>query len=136
MAPLSIAKIPYLLDGRLAQALPLVDIAWQGKKFAVPPCKIWIRPTCKAGGLVDLEKGEYGYSRRVGVYIIDVYAPNNLDPADAWGVAELLEKEFRRVCIGGIQTEDPDSANMGVEKDNDSFRVRVAALSRQLPLRE
>ena len=125
MPPVSIARIPFILDGYLADQLPGVTIAFQGVEFTPPENVLWIRPTCKTGGMTDMEKGLDGYSRRSGIYMIDIFIPWPGPAFDAWSMAASIESLFRRQCIEGIYTEDPHSDNMGVDQYN-KFQVRTS----------
>ncbi|MDR2892984.1 MAG: DUF4128 domain-containing protein [Deltaproteobacteria bacterium] len=125
MPPVSIAKIPFILDSYLAAGLLGAVIAYEGQKFDPPNNKLWLRPVCKTGDMLDNEKGKDGYSRRVGVYLVDIFAPKDgPDIADAWELAAQVEKLFRRECIDCVITEDPSIANLGLN-DRDNFQLRV-----------
>lgn len=126
MPPIPISQIPSLLDDHLATIPELsgVFIGWQSSQATPPSNALWIRPVCNAGEIAGVEKGKDGYSRRKGMYLIDVYVPTQVDAADAWAMAAVLEKAFRRECIDGLQTEDPHTANMGVDETN-KYSVRV-----------
>lgn len=125
MPPVPVSSIPFILDNFLIQKFPGTVVICQGVQGKPPPRNLWMRTTCKTGEQIDMEKGLEGYSRRVGVYLIDISAPLPKKPVDAWKLAEQVENAFRRESIEGIQVEDPKSENMGVDSDNDSFRVRV-----------
>lgn len=125
MPPVSLSDIPVILDRFLHQKFPGVTIFYQGVQGTPPPKKLWMRSTCKTGEQIDLEKGMEGYSQRVGVYLIDISAPHPKSSKDAWKLAEQVENAFRRENIQGVQIEDPKSENMGIDSNNNSFRVRV-----------
>ena len=126
MPPIPISQIPSLLDDHLAAIPELsgVFIGWQAGQLTPPTDALWLRPVCNAGETTGAEKGAGGYSRRKGTYLIDVFVPSNVDAADAWNMAAVLEKAFRRECIGGLQTEDPHTANMGTDETT-QYSVRV-----------
>lgn len=125
MPPVSIDRIPFILDGALAAALPGAKIAFQGEQFEPPKKGIWIRPTCKTGDMEDDEKGDEGWSRRHGDYLVDIFSPWPGSTAEAWRMAAKIEAAFRCKCFDGVQAEDPKTENLGVDKYN-KFQVRVS----------
>lgn len=126
MQPISIARIPFILDAYLAQTVPDAPIAYQGLDFTPPENRLWLRPLCSTGSMVDMEKGPEGCSRRMGLYLVDIFAPSPLCAADAWNMAARLETAFRRVALEGVQTQDPHTENRGLDAaDNLFIRVTV-----------
>jgi hypothetical protein len=128
MPPVSIARIPFILDGFLSRAFPGSVIAFPGEVF--DPGKqsgIWLRPTFKpAGAMQDYELGQNGYSRRDGLYLVDIFAPEKLGKsrADALNLAALIEAAFRRKCAECVNFGDPYTDDKGVDSYNNYF-VRV-----------
>lgn len=123
MPVISIARIPFILDGYLS-SLPLgLPIAWEGEPFE-PPTTMWLRPVCRTGNNEDTEKGQEGWSRRVGLYLIDICQPSPGGTKDAWSTAAKLEKACRRRCVEGVYLEDPKTDNLGIDQF-DTFRLRV-----------
>lgn len=105
-----------------------MPVLWQDVP-GTPPYSLWVRPTLKTGESTGAEKGEYGLSRRAGVFLIDIYVPpsDSGNPPvlqDAYEFADKVERAFRREEIGGITTEDPTTANMGVNNAG-ACQVRV-----------
>ena len=137
MPPLSLSRIPFILDARLAAGLPGLPVAFEGQDFT-PPAGLWLRPVCQPGQMQGDEKGEQGWSRRTGLYLVDVIAPCHgaaslghvTAPADAWELAARVEELFRRESLadpagpGVLQVEDPYSTNLGLNEQN-AFQVRV-----------
>ena len=126
MPSVPIASIPFIMDGFLTTLLPGVPIAYQGVTFDPPDIDLWVRPVCKTGDMEDAEKGCDGYSRRNGLYIVDIFAPAPKKTKDAWEKAVAIECGFRRQCVNGVQIEDPYTENLGIDPYN-KFHVRVIA---------
>lgn len=134
MPALSMASVPFILDAALQNALetalPGAPIAFQGLDFDPSvSCrsddKLWVRPVCRSGDVLEGEKGHDGWSRRMGLYIVDIFSPAPLDPADAWRAAALVEAAFRRRCFEGVQAEDPKTENFGFDGSG-SLQLRVS----------
>ena len=126
MPPVSIDRIPFILDGFLVEQMPDGTlISFQGQAFAPPDDGIWLRTTCKTGGMMGMEKGLDGYSRRSGIHMVDIFIPWPGSSLEAWKKAAEIEAAFRRKCIEGVYIEDPHSENMGVDKYN-KFQVRTS----------
>ncbi|MDR2893575.1 MAG: DUF4128 domain-containing protein [Deltaproteobacteria bacterium] len=123
MPPVALARIPFILDGHLAAGMPGLSIAFEGEDFT-PPGGLWLRPVCQPGQMQDDEKGSQGWSRRVGLYLVDIIAPGGVPAADAWAVAGRVEGLFRRESILDVQIDEPYTANLGVGSNN-SFQLRV-----------
>ena len=123
MPPVPLDRIPRILDTRLAFLLPGVPVAFEGPRFK-PPNGLWARPTCKTGDTKDGEKGRDGYSRRIGIYFVDVFLPGPGSTGKAWETAKQVEDGFRRLCLDGIQTEDPNTKNLGFDASS-RFHLQV-----------
>ena len=111
---------------RVCAALcPQAPVSWQDNPLEDLPSVLWLRQTCKTGRPDgQAEKGRNGLSRRAGVYLIDVYAPvPDAVPQDARVIAAALESAFRRECLDGVQTQDPWSDEIDIDKE--PFHVRV-----------
>ena len=126
MPTVPVADIPFIMDGFLASLLPGIPIARQGVKFTPPATSLWVRPVCNTGEIEDAEKGCDGYSRRNGLYLVDIFAPAPIKPERAWEKATEIETGLRRQCVNGVQIEDPYTKNLGIDPYN-KFHVRVIA---------
>ena len=130
MPPVSIARIPFILDRHLEASFLGAIIAFPGEKFEpAEQTSLWLRPTFITDGrMLDGEKGRDGYSRRDGAYLVDIFTPAKTGArADCLDMAEQVEAAFRRRCLSGLMLGDPYTEDKGIDP-YDNYFVRVTAL--------
>lgn len=125
MPPVPVARIPLAFEAFLHSVLPGgLFVAWEGVQAEVPAKALWVRPTFLPGSVLDGEKGKDGYARRDGLYYVEIIAPEPVPVHEAWDLAVIVEKAFRREQVECVNLEDPYTSSLGVDKYN-AFRVRV-----------
>lgn len=100
MTPLAIHTA---LRNALAAAFPTMPIAWPNEDFTPPEEAAWIRATIKYGQ--DFPGSFSGDDKEVGVYIVQVFTPNNSGAGDCLDLAGQVKAAFAWKSFSGVECQ-------------------------------
>lgn len=90
-----------------------VSVAWPNHNFQIPDDSLWIRPTIKIPSTEIAEIGGNGMGLRNGLLMIQIFDRVGRGTKRINGLADRLERTFRRKDIGDIWFDEPTSNPIG-----------------------
>jgi len=90
-----------------------VSVAWPNHNFQIPDDSLWIRPTIKIPSTEIAEIGDNGMGLRNGLLMIQIFDRVGRGTKRINGLADRLERTFRRKDIGDIWFDEPTSNPIG-----------------------
>ncbi len=88
-------------------------VSWPNHPFVAPDDVSWIRPVIKVPITSVAELGTNGLGLRDGLLMISIFTPKESGSIAANILADRLEAIFRRVDVGEIWFDEPNSNPIG-----------------------